>query len=178
MYPSRTLSYASGQTLICLNTCGFQTRATRLDGRNPQGQNVSSFPLAPLGFAQGIALLALLYGITKSLPRGYGGGGPCEAWWKGRLGRYRFSIVRNTHEQRAPLSPRFARHFPRLGRGKLNVVIKSLPCRSGGGGTRQRDGGGALSAQGYALIEMKSNNILQNTEEKICVWQFRRKSLR
>ena len=47
---------------------------------------------------------------------------------EGALGRYRFSIVRNTHEQRAPLSPRFARHFPRLGRGKLNVVIKSFPC--------------------------------------------------
>ena len=27
------------------------------------------------------------YGITKSLPRGYGGGGPCEAWWKGRFER-------------------------------------------------------------------------------------------
>ncbi|ERJ90721.1 hypothetical protein HMPREF1992_01493 [Selenomonas sp. oral taxon 892 str. F0426] len=77
--------------------------------------------------------------------------------------------MRKHQEIRAPLSPRFARHFPRRGRGKLSTVIKSLPCQSGGGGTRQRDGGGALSAQGYALIEMKSNNILQNTEEKLCV---------
>ena len=113
------------------------------------------------------------YGITKSLPRGYGGGGPCEAWWKGRLGRYRFSIVRNTHEQRAPLSPRFARHFPRLGRGKLNVVIKSFPClarrddaailaspvATGEGDHAKHGGRGALNAQGYVLIEMESNKI-------------------
>ena len=45
-------------------------------------------------------------------------------------------IVRNAHEQRAPLSPRVARHPPVSDGGKLNAVDQSLPGRSGGGVTR------------------------------------------
>lgn len=78
---------------------------------------------------------------------------------EGRLGRYRCSIVRNVYEQRAPLSPHAARHFPRLGRGKLHAVNRKPPLPQRGRWHAQRDGGGALNAQGYVLIEMESNNL-------------------
>ena len=46
-----------------------------------------------------IALLAPVYSITKSLPRGYGGGGPCEAWWKGRFERAGIRFDRDGNQQ-------------------------------------------------------------------------------
>ena len=50
--PLRTQSYASGRTLICLNTCGL-LNALRLNERSPQGAERVLFPLASLRFASG-----------------------------------------------------------------------------------------------------------------------------